>query len=83
MVEIDLDELAKKIAARLLPPLTSALSNELQAALQPVVDELDKLIELMATDQSLATESWIESLLYSVMSKEMQMDRNVLDEKNV
>ncbi|KHN82838.1 hypothetical protein Tcan_10089 [Toxocara canis] len=82
MGEFDLDELAKKIAARLLPPLASALSDKLQAALQPVVGRVDKLIKLMSDNQSSATHCWFEPQLYSVMAKMMQMDRNEMDEKN-
>ncbi|VDM48860.1 unnamed protein product [Toxocara canis] len=81
MGEFDLDELAKKTAARLLPP-TSALSDKLQAAVQPVVDRLDKLIKLMSGNQSPATNCWVGPQLYSVMAKMMQMDRNEIDEKN-
>ncbi|VDM44658.1 unnamed protein product [Toxocara canis] len=82
MGEFDLDELAKEIAAKLLMPLTSALSDKLQVAVQPVVDRLDKLIKLLWEIQSSATQCWVEPQLYSVMAKMMQMDRNEMDEKN-
>ncbi|VDM44816.1 unnamed protein product [Toxocara canis] len=52
--EIHTNELAK-IAASLLPPLTSALSEKLEAVVQPVVDRLDKLVELISKNQSPTT----------------------------
>ncbi|KHN72760.1 hypothetical protein Tcan_17791 [Toxocara canis] len=82
MVVINMDELADKLAAKLLPPLTSALSDKLLAAVQPVVDRLDKLITIMSEVQPSATQSWVEPQIYSVMTKMIRMDRNELDEKN-
>ncbi|VDM37925.1 unnamed protein product [Toxocara canis] len=55
--EVDLDRLVKKIASRLLPPVTSALSEKLQAAVQPVVDELHRPAELTSKNQPSATQS--------------------------
>ncbi|VDM44102.1 unnamed protein product [Toxocara canis] len=78
----NLQELAKSIAVSLLSSLTLALSDKLQAAVQTVVNRLDKLTELMSTNQSLTTQSWVESLLHAMMAKVMQIDINVMDEKN-
>ncbi|KHN88620.1 hypothetical protein Tcan_17757 [Toxocara canis] len=80
MCEINVDELAKKIIARLLLPLAS-LSDKLHAAVQTdstglisltdlislIVDRFDKLTELMSTNQSPATQSWVEPQLHSVI----------------
>ncbi|VDM33020.1 unnamed protein product, partial [Toxocara canis] len=82
MIAINMDELADKLAAKLLPQLTSALSDKLLAAVQPVVDRLDKLISIMSEVQPPATQSWVEPQIYSVMTKMIHMDRNELDEKN-
>ncbi|VDM51368.1 unnamed protein product [Toxocara canis] len=82
MAIINMDELADKLAAKLLPQLTSALSDKLLAAVQPVVDRLDKLITIMSEVQPPATQSWVEPQIYSVMTKMIHMDRNELDEKN-
>ncbi|KHN72976.1 hypothetical protein Tcan_10602 [Toxocara canis] len=56
----------------MLPSPTSAISDKLQVAVQPVVDRLDKLMELISTNQSPATQSWVQSQLYSGMTKVMQ-----------
>uniref|UniRef100_A0A183U6A8 BAR domain-containing protein n=1 Tax=Toxocara canis TaxID=6265 RepID=A0A183U6A8_TOXCA len=82
MGEFDLDELAKKESASLFLPLTSALSDKLQAAVQPVVDSLDKLINPMSENQSPATHCWVEPQLYSIMAEMMQMGRNEMEEIN-
>ncbi|KHN76287.1 hypothetical protein Tcan_14673 [Toxocara canis] len=82
MAKIDFDELAEKIAARLLSPLTAALSDKLQAAVQPAVDQLDKLKMLMSGNHSPAAKSWVKPQLYSVMAKMMNMDRTEMDKKN-
>ncbi|KHN88899.1 hypothetical protein Tcan_05243 [Toxocara canis] len=66
----------------LLPPLSSALSDKLQAAVQPVVGRLDKFIMPMSENQSPATQSWVEPQLHSVMAKTVHTDRNETEEKN-
>ncbi|KHN73742.1 Putative metalloproteinase inhibitor [Toxocara canis] len=81
MGQLDLNELAKKRSASFLLPLTSALSDKLQAV-QPLVDRLDKVIKLMSENQSSAIQCCVEPQLYSVMAKMMQMDRNKMNEKN-
>ncbi|KHN77004.1 hypothetical protein Tcan_14892 [Toxocara canis] len=77
-----MDELASKIAVRLLPPLTSPLPEKLQAAMQSAVDRFDKLVQFVSKNQSSATQSRTKPQLHSVMAKLLQMDRNVVDEKN-
>ncbi|KHN71575.1 hypothetical protein Tcan_03757 [Toxocara canis] len=61
MIAINMDELADKLAAKLLPQLTSALSDKLLAAVQPVVDRLDKLISIMSEVQPPATQTYATS----------------------
>ncbi|VDM28212.1 unnamed protein product [Toxocara canis] len=70
-----MDELADKLAAKLL-------SDKLLAAVQPVMDRLDKPITIMSEVQPPATQSWVEPQIYAVMTKMIHMDRNELDEKN-
>ncbi|VDM40409.1 unnamed protein product [Toxocara canis] len=84
MVVIDVDDLADKLAANLLPQLTSALSDKLLAAVQPAVDRLNKFITIRpeVQVQPPATQNWVEPQLHSVMTKMIHMDRNELDKKN-